>query len=160
MNKSAKKYYDLKSNWKKVKRHIAAPDVQEILVRDFNKFTWGRWRLKFKSGYLPAAFESCLWDCEHRGRRPKFWDYTKHGACHWLVNFSLRLAQLVEPQKQWRIITSVKHSTVWDGERLLFDFNFQAMGISPRKCFKLAKKKELRVGEYLEVHFAQHWKKE
>ena len=39
----------------------------------------------------------------------------KHAACHWLVNFALELAQLVEPDRKWRIITSDKHSTVWDG---------------------------------------------
>jgi hypothetical protein len=33
-------YYDLKKNWRKVKRHIGHPEVQELLVRDFNKYTW------------------------------------------------------------------------------------------------------------------------
>ena len=37
----------------------------------------------------------------------------------------------------WRIITSVKHSTLWDGKRLLFDFNFSAMGI-PRQRMRMA----------------------
>ena len=43
--------------------------------------------------------------------------------CHWLVNFSLRLAERVDPDRPWRIITSDSHSTVWDGYDLLFDFN-------------------------------------
>ena len=30
-------YYDLKKNWRKVKRHIGHPDVEAILVRDFNR---------------------------------------------------------------------------------------------------------------------------
>ena len=154
------KYYDLKCNWRKVKRHIEHPEVQALLVRDFNRFTWGRWRQKFEPGMLPTQFESCDWQFEHRGKPPAFWSYTKHSACHWLTNFSLRLAQLVEPNRQWRIITSQKHSTVWDGGSFLFDFNFQAMGISPKECFELAYEKELKPDELLQVHMAQHWKKE
>ena len=153
-------YYDLKRHWRKVKRHIAHPEVQQTLVRDFNKFTYGRWRQKFEPGMVPHQFESCDWWCEHRGRLPAFWSYTKHSACHWLVNFTLLLAQRVEPKRQWRIITSQEHSTVWDGERLLFDFNFLAMGVSPEECFKLAYEQELRPNELLPVDLAEHWKKE
>ena len=40
-----------------------------------------------------------------------------------LVNFNLILAQLAEPKKEWRIVTSQLHSTVWDGELTLFDLN-------------------------------------
>ena len=37
--------YDLKRNWRKVRRHIEHPQVQALLVRDFNRCTWGRWRI-------------------------------------------------------------------------------------------------------------------
>jgi hypothetical protein len=56
--------------------------------------------------------------------------YVKHAACHWLVNFALELAQHVEPNRAWRIITSQEHSTVWDGKDTLFDFNFLALGVT------------------------------
>jgi hypothetical protein len=154
------KYYDLRKNWRKVKRHIGHPDVQRVLVRDFNRYTYGRWREKFKPGMVPTEFESCDWQLKHRGRRPAFWQFTKHRACHWLCNFSLRLAQRVEPKKEWRIITSEEHSTVWDGEGLLFDFNFQAMGYSPKECFSRANQKELKPGELLKVYMAEHWRRE
>ena len=154
------KYYDLKKNWRKVKKHIEHPEVQRILVRDFNRYTWGRWRQKFLPGMVPTQFESCDWQLEHRGKRPAFWRYTKHAACHWLVNFALRLAQLVEPKREWRIITSQKHSTVWDGAGLLFDFNFSAMGIEPAECFELAFETALKPGEYHDVYWAEHWRSE
>ena len=152
-------YYDLQANWRKVKKHIDSAEVQKILATDFNKFTYGRWRQKFKTGDLPTNFESCDWRCNtgRRGRQPAFWDYTKHSACHWLVNFNLRLAQLVEPDRNWRILTSDLHSTTWDGKHLLFDFNFSALGIKPKECFMLANKEELAVGEYLETHFVLHY---
>jgi hypothetical protein len=53
---------------------------------------------------------------------------------------------LVMPERPWRIITSVKHSTVWDGEETLFDFNFQAFGIDANECFEMALEKELAPG--------------
>jgi hypothetical protein len=71
------------------------------------------------------------------------------------VNFSLRLATLVEPEKPWRIITSQKHSTVWDGGDTLFDFNFQAFGIDPNECFETAFEKELKLGKYLRVYLPE-----
>jgi hypothetical protein len=149
------KYYDLKKNWHRVKPHLADEKLNDILVRDFNKFTFGRWGRKFTYGDLPCEFESCDWDIDHRGRRPAFWQYVKHSACHWLVNFNLRLAMLVQPKKPWRIISSEDHSTVWDGDDTLFDFNFQAFGIDPEECFDCAFEDELRPGEHLPVYHAE-----
>jgi hypothetical protein len=150
------KYYDLKKNWRRVKPHLADKKLNDILVRDFNKFTFVRWNQIFTYGDLPYEFESCDWDCDHRGRRPAFWQYVKHATCHWLVNFTLRLAILVQPKKPWRIITSQKRSTLWDGEDTLFDFNFQAFGIDPNECVELAYEEELKPGKYLRVYFAEH----
>jgi hypothetical protein len=154
------KYYDLKKNWRRVKPRLADKKLNDILVRDFNKFTFGRWGKKFVHGDLPSDFETCDWDWEHRGRRPAFWEYVKHSACHWLVNFNLRLAMLVQPKKPWRIITSDRHSTVWDGDDTLFDFNFQAFGIDPDECFDLAFDKELKPGRYYRAGYPEHYRDE
>ena len=151
------KYYDLKKDWHRVKPHLGDKQLNDILVRDFNKFTFGRWGKNFVHGDLPSDFKSCDWDCNHRGRRPAFWQYVKHAACHWLVNFTLRLAMLVKPERPWRIITSQRHSTVWDGGDTLFDFNFQAFGIDPNGCFDLAFERELKPGKYRRVGYPEPW---
>jgi hypothetical protein len=90
---------------------------------------------------------------------PRYWRYVKHGACHWLANFVLRLACLAEPKRAWRIVTSDKHSTVWDGARTLFEFNFQALGIDAQECWETVAVGgyELTPGAYMKVHYAQHW---
>jgi hypothetical protein len=80
------KYYDLKKNCRRVKPHLTNKELNDILVRDFNKFTFGRWNQKFTHGDFPSEFESCDWDIGHRGRRPAFWQYVKHAACHWLAS--------------------------------------------------------------------------
>jgi hypothetical protein len=143
------RYYDIKRHWtKKIEPHLANDKVQDALVTDFNKFTFGRWKQRFKRGDLPQDFESCVWGREHKGPMPRFWQYVKHGACHWLVNFNLELAMQVEPNRIWRIVTSQRHSTVWDGNITLFDMNFFA-----EESFNLANEKHLPPGRHLKVHF-------
>ena len=150
-------YYDLMKYWsKKIQPHLEDEELSDILTYDFNRYTWGRWKIEFPNDKFPADYESCDWDLGHRGPRPRYWLYTKHGACHWLANFSLRLAMLSLPGHAWRIITSDFHSSVWDGGDLLFDFNFLRMGISPKECFALAHEEELEPGKYMEVPFARY----
>jgi hypothetical protein len=79
-------------------------------------------------------------------------------ACHWIVNFTLRLAILAVPERPWRILSSPEHSTVWDGEKTLFDFNYQAMGVPADECFERASRggTEGPPGRYISVSFAEH----
>ena len=118
-------------------------------------YTYGRWRKRFKPGQFPRDHESCDWGINHRGKEPRFWRYVKHSACHWLVNFNLRLAQLAEPDRPWQILTSDDHSTVWDGDQTLFDLNFVALGVPPEECFRLANGKQLKPGSELRVYLAE-----
>ena len=152
------RYYDLKKNWRKVKRHLRDPLLNYLLVEDFNKFTRGQWNVPFPEDLYPADFEDCDW-LPDRSVDPKFrhcayMRYVKHGACHWLVNFTLRLAVLVEPNREWCIITSDQHSTVWDGHETLFEFNWQAFGVPADVCFRSAHDEVLRPGEIMEIGFA------
>jgi hypothetical protein len=66
---------------------------------------------------------------------------------------------LVEPKREWRIVTSDAHSTTWDGAETLFDFNFLALGIEPDEAWALASKHGtvMPVGKGIKVHFAQHY---
>ena len=105
----------------------------------------------------PHEFESCDWWCDHRGRMPEFWNYVKHSACHWLVNLNRELAIRAEPKRAWRIVTSQDHSTTWDGDQMLFDMNFLALGVDPDEAWRLANRKgrRLAVGKELRCHYAQ-----
>jgi hypothetical protein len=156
------RYYDLKKHWsKKVVPHLGDPELNKVLVRDFNKFTFGRWRKRFEPGMYPEQFDGCEWRLSQRGPQPRYWRYVAHSACHWLVNFALRLARLVEPDRPWRIVSSDRHSTVWDGEDLLFDLQFSALGVPPEKCREAVREGEaLPPGKYLKVYRARHWKTE
>jgi hypothetical protein len=152
------RYYDLQRHWtRRIEPHLSNSKLNAVLVRDFNKYTFGRWGKRFEPGQFPRDFESCDWSWEHQGREPRFWRYVKHSACHWLVNFNLCMAQLAEQRWPWRIVTSEDHSTVWDGSQTLFDMNFLAFGVAPDECFNLANERHLRPGRELRVYLAEHY---
>lgn len=144
-------YYNMVKNWHKIKPHLTNERLNKVLVRDFNKFTMGRWNEGFKTGMFPSDFESCDWQLRRIGRPPAYWNYVKHGACHWLVNFNYILATLVEPNIDWRILTSIDHSTVWNRDEILFDMNFLALRVHPLICFQMANEKMLGRGRLLNV---------
>lgn len=149
------KYYDVSKNWtKKISPHIA--DVYDILINDFNEFLIDNakdrnlpYPIKFTLGEHPFDYESVGWYLHRKGPLPRYYGFTRHGACHYLVNTNLKLITLAEPSKTWKIITSTKHSTVWDGDQTLFDINYFAYEVSPEECFKTANKRHLKPGQYL-----------
>jgi hypothetical protein len=157
------RYYDVVRNWgRKIKPHLSDPEVQAVLVRDFNRFTFGRWGREFKAGMKPRDFESCDWEWDRRGRHPEYWGFVKHSACHWVVNFNLKLAERAEPKTLWRIVSSRKHSTVWDGKETLFDMQFLALEVDPDEAWFLARTKgrALPIGKEYICHFVGRFEDE
>jgi hypothetical protein len=139
------RYYDVQRHWtKRIMPHLSDPVVQVVLVNEMNAFLKARTedtgfdQGKFHSGDVPHDHESCYWWLDHRGPMPRFWRYVRHSACHWLVTFNLLLAERAAPKQPWRIVTSDRHSTVWNGDDLLFDMNFLALGVDPDEAFHLA----------------------
>ena len=66
------RYYDLKRHWtKKIVPHLGDEELNHILVRDFNRYTFGRWHEPFKPGMLPESFESCDWRFDQHGPQPR-----------------------------------------------------------------------------------------
>jgi len=107
----------------------------------------------YEDGAKPERYDSSDWRCDRRGRPAAYWDYVCHSACHWVVDLALFVAQSCFPSVDWRIITSQKHTTVWNGDcekPVLFDINFSALGVEASEALKLAAKgRELKVGKYL-----------
>lgn len=139
MNRRTLRYFDVPRHWtKKIVPLLTQNPIRDVLVRDLNKFTVGKCGQRFTEDRVPADFETCLWDVGHNGPRPRYWDYVRHGACHWVVNFNLKLAEAVAPSRRWRILTSDLHSTVFDGTDTLFDMNYMALGVTPADSYHLA----------------------
>jgi hypothetical protein len=157
------RYYDFTRNWgRKIKPHLSDEEFNKILVRDLNRFTFGRWCERFKEGDLPADFTSTDWllgwrKNNPRKRMPEYFNYILPFACHWSCNFSLRLAGLAEPGYPWRILQSDEHSTVWNGDDVLFDLGFCGQGISTQECYDRANDRMLKPGAYIRTYLAKHY---
>jgi len=90
---------------------------------------------------FPSDFDSCdwRWNRGRRGPQPAFWDYVCHGACHWLADLGWYVASTAYPQTKWYILTSDKHSTVWNADYkhpVLFDINGVGIGGNPDDSLK------------------------
>jgi hypothetical protein len=155
------RYYDLKKNWtKKIEPHLNDKELNDILVEDVNIYTTSSGGKPFGHGEYPGKRDFNWRNFRvRRGPRPRYCQYVMYGACHWLVNFNLKLAMLVEPAKPWRIVTFDKHSTVWDGAHTLFEFNLLAFDVSPQECFDLAFEngRVLRPGKFRRTNPTSHW---
>jgi len=152
-------YIDIKKDWRKLGPIYRSQKAREIWYPDMVDYTLQRneedaelFKAMGSVGRpihpnipetTPSTFDSCDWryanpGCGSRGRKPAYWDFVCHGACHWVVNLHLYVAQQAEPHRPWRIVSSDKHSTVWDGDETLWDGNFLALGISPEEAWNLA----------------------
>ena len=107
------RYYDVQKNWRKVKPYLDDPVVKAVLVRDFNKFTFGRWDKTFTDDKTPHQFESCDWSLS-RGRpgpMPAYRWYVKHSVCHWLV-LGIGATCVAEAHTAHRQEPSIRHAGV------------------------------------------------
>ncbi len=154
-------YVDIKRHWRRLRPVFASDKARAIWEPCMMEFA--QWRAEergytykpYDDGSKPERYDSCdwRWSGERRGRMPAYWDYACYSACHWVVDLGLFVAQSYAKSEEWRIITSQKHSTVWNGDcqkPLLFDINFSALGVSAQDALTLAAKgRELKVGRYL-----------
>jgi len=157
------RYYDVKKHWtKRIEPVLKDKELTAVLERGLDDYRQqlaqecrehgnfhSRWEDELRQGALPCEFDACDWRWQHRGPRPRFWRYVCSDLCHWLVDFNLRLASLIEPAAPWRILSSQRHSTVWDGDETLFDLNYLAFDVPPDECFEVANKRELPVRKYM-----------
>lgn len=156
-------YFQIQKYWRRLKPIFESKEARSIWWPNMLEYSEQRasqygYRLNGRHllNKLPRDFDSCDWRYNgdwRKGRQPAFWDYACHGACHWLVDLCLYVAQTAYPDIPWRIVSSSKHSTVWNGDirnPVLFDVNFLAMGNSAKEALKTARRgRELKPGRIL-----------
>ncbi len=155
-------YFDIKARWRSLKpvfESDTARSIWEPCLLEYAHQRAENYGYTFRpreDDATPSHYDSCDWRCDHKGRMPAYWDYACHSACHWVADLALFVAQSKLPSEDWRIVTSQKHSTVWNGDcenPLLFDINFSAIGVDASEALKLAAKgRELKVGKYLKPY--------
>jgi hypothetical protein len=142
------RYYPIQKQWRKLKPIYGSIMAAAIWHPEMEAFAANRARSNgypFKSEawtpeLRPWHYDSCDWRWDHGrpGPNPSFWDYTCHSACHWTCSLHLWVAKHVQPDLPWRIVTSDRHSTVWDGAETLWDGNFLALGVPADEAWELA----------------------
>lgn len=145
---TAMQYFPIQKQWRRLGSLYRSFDAALIWFPEMEAFSASRAEDRgyaYKPAQLtpdlrPAYYDSCdwRWGSGRRGPHPAFWDFAVHGACHWTCSLHLWVAMQVQPERPWRIVTANKHSTVWDGERTLWDGNFLALGIPADDAWDLA----------------------
>lgn len=142
-------YYPIQKHWRRLRPLFEHHTVLELMHEEMEAYAQARaedhgYEYKptpWQEGLRPERWDSCdwRWGNGRRGPQPGYWAWCCHSACHWLVSHNLAVISQLEPDRPWQIATSDKHSTVVDLEReLLFDTNWQALGIPPEECWKKA----------------------
>jgi hypothetical protein len=157
-------FFNAVDRWKEIEPHLADAEFQRILTEDFSRFTWGRYRQRFPDPNRPLPHD---WDGfagaeagRYLGPTGEYQKYTLDLCCHWLVGANLRLAQLVLPDRPWRIVCSRQNHTVYDGRDTLFDLEGLSLYGSADLAYEFAFGlfgRELPVGQYLTTKYAEHY---
>lgn len=153
-------YYPIAKHWRRLKPFFEYPESEQfwrLNMRDYYEQRMLKHQIPYQhdeSKYsTPSDYDSCDWRWCRPGRHPQFWNYVCHSACHWLVDCNLFVATNALPQFQWRIVSSPKHSTVWNGDAknpVLFDLNFLALEVSAKEAWEIASVGHMKKpGKYL-----------
>lgn len=140
-------YYDVAKNWHTLSKFLDDPEFIHVIGADLNKYSIWYSGVPFKHGQLPSSIEP-EWDLR-ASLAPDYWRYAFPGACHWVVNGYLRLISLAEPERPWRIISSQRDSTVWDGDKTIFDITYYVFEQPAQDAFRFSFLHELMPDEYL-----------
>ena len=144
------KYVDIQKIWRKAGPVYRSEEARRIWLGEMEAYrlaSFESWSAiqgsersfpPFVNNLLPKQYDSMDWRYHRRGARPGYWDYVCSGACHWTVNLNLFVAMKVQPDLPWCIVTSSKHSTVWDGQKSIWDASFLAMGVPVAEAWKMA----------------------
>lgn len=145
--------FDIACLWPRIEPHLDTKAVREALRRDFNAFTRDMYNKPFKEGKVPLDYHPIDPLRRRQLKRHPFLKYVRVGACRHLVNFQLRLAQAVFPDRAWRIMAGPMHSTVWDGDHVFFDLLSYAQQIPPSQIYAMGggERHDLPVGSEAEV---------
>ena len=152
-------FYPIQSQWRKLKPIYESEEARKIWYPEMCAYLQVRREERnIVNGRIPAntpdtwpsTFDCNDWRCgtTRRGRHPGYWRFVCHSACHWVANLNLYVATKAEPDRDWQIISSDLHSTVWDAAtKNLWETNFMAFGISARETYRMATH-----GEWFDFH--------
>ena len=128
-------YFNVSKYWDKLNPIYETDEIKEIALYKLNAYL----KVKAKDdGYTfkpltefvyPCDYNSDFWICDGRKRRLKYFNWVLHRACHWMAPINLEVIVKALPDREWRLVYSDFHSTVFDGKRTVYDLNYKAWGV-------------------------------
>ena len=142
-------YYPVANNWRKLKPIFESQYISEFCRAQLWDMYEERAEQNNWTDRLIATLQNPLsrpkdlnisdWRCDRRGRPPEWHDYVVYRACHYMGRVYHEVISMVEPNECWSLVKSQAHTTCWNRRRnILFDPQFQALGISARETFNRA----------------------
>jgi hypothetical protein len=143
------RFYDIQANWRRLRDLFYSKyNLYDLYIRmeSFEKLRKEEYGYEYKPREFtldlrPVFYDYYSWRSRRnkRGRMPAFWDFACQSACHWVNAWAMEcICSEMYTEFRWRLVTSDKHTTIWDGDKTLFDINFLALGISPEEAWELA----------------------
>lgn len=151
-------YYPIQLHWRKLAPIFHSKQCERIWRPNMVEYLQQRasdndYKYIARHFAFPSDCDSCDWRWDLKRKHPAYFDFVCHSACHWLVDMCLFVAKAAHPEVPWRIVSSNKHSTVWNGDKenpVLFDANFLALDVAPKVAWQLAiKGRVLKPGKVL-----------
>jgi len=139
------KYYSAQKHWRKLKPIFELDEIHAIMQLQMKRYqkikeaAFGRpWNNR--SRLLPKDYDCSDWRCNHRGRRPAYWDWICYEACHWMAPVYLLVIRRALPGWSWSMLSGPSHTTIFCGD-YIFDPQYEALGLTANTALKQAKKK-------------------
>ena len=148
-------YYPIREEWEQLYPYFKMDDVAEEFRSSMKHYSKVIGR---SAEYdLPKHFDVSNERYTAMERQNSFtfglWDYVCFGACHWLCNALLMIAQRYRPDNNWRIITCDYHTTVMDiDNKVFFDANYYSFEVPAQRLNTILtenKAEALDIGQYL-----------
>jgi hypothetical protein len=147
-------YFDIEAHWDGLEPIYESDNVKLACRVEYNSLLIARWLVDGKCYPLelhknfkyPEFFDETDWRTE-QPEKP-YYKWTCSESCHWISNVNLLVAMFYQPEREWRLIKSREHSTVWDGETTIFETQFLALGIPVEETINIINNSKIGATEY------------
>jgi hypothetical protein len=126
-------YFPIEKCWQELSPIFESETIRELTRYEMNSFLVARWEVKGKTDDLilhktfkyPVEFDEADWARTHQ-----YHAWVCSASCHFMCNVNLAVLKIYQPEKDWKLIFSRKHSTIWDGDHLIYDMQSLALGFT------------------------------
>jgi hypothetical protein len=126
-------YFDHRKHWRKLQPIFESDEIKDVSNREMNSFKLADYHpgnRVYRTFRYPEEYDYGDWRFwRGRGRPANYLKWVCAGSCHWSAVVNLHVLKIYQPEIPWQLVTSRDHSTVWDGNKLIFDMQYYALTV-------------------------------